>query len=413
MRQSAIFFGASMALNVAGFVFHAIASRKLGVDEYGTLYALISALAIVGLPSGVLAPVIMRFAAEFRALHDDAHVRRLSADIARWFSLLGVLYVAVGVAAAGPIAAFLHVPRWTIWMMAAIAGIIVVSNSLRAVAQGVQDFAGCGWSMVAEGATKVLAVLAFLLAGLGVAGGIGAFLAGSALGLLAIAVRLWQSYGGAVRIGVRYDWRRIAISGAGAATATIASTLMSSGDTVLVKHFFTAADAGIYGAAALGGKILLYFVSFVPVVLLPQATDRHVRGERTRGVIAATLLAVLALSAVVLAGMKVDGLLVLHVLVGHQYDAAAGLLVWYSAAMAFYATTLLLTSYGIATHRLWFCVPVLAGAIATLGGIVADHATLLTVVEVLLLGNALTALATGGTLALQAVLGERRAGAPS
>lgn len=411
VRQSATVFGASMVLNVAGFVFHAIASRKLGVDEYGTLYALISALAIVGLPSGLLAPVIMRFAAEFRALHDDGHVRRLTSDIAWAFTWLGLIYVIVGIVAGGPIAAFLHVPRWTIVLMALIAGVIVIANSLRAIAQGIQDFSGFGWSLVVEGAMRVLAVIVLLLAGLGVGGGIGAFLAGSIVGFVAIGMRLRRSLRDAPAIRVRYDWRRIAVAGAGAAAATIASTLMNAGDTVLVKHFFTAGDAGIYGACALGGKILLYFVSFIPAVLLPQATDRHVRGQRTRGVIAATLAVVAVLSVGVLVAMKLDGTLLLHVLVGRQYDAASGLLVWYAAAMAFYAMTTLLTSYGIATHRLWFALPILAGTIATLGGIVAYHPSLDAVVRVMLVGNALTAVAVGATLGAQALLGRRKVAA--
>jgi O-antigen/teichoic acid export membrane protein len=405
VRQGMVVFAATMLVNVAGFVFHAIASRRLGVDAYGMLYALISASSsIATLPAALLAPVIMRFAAEFRALHDDAHVRRLCWDVGRGFTALGLLYMVVGVVAARPIAGFFHVPVWTIPLAAAIAAAILVSNTLRAAAQGTQDFNGYAFSVCSEGVLKIvgLALLVSILSTMGgLLAGLLGFLSGLVAGLAVIVWRLVHRYAGARSLTVHYDWRRIALSGAGAAAATIGMTVMMSGDVVLVKHYFSQSEAGIYGAAALGGKMLLYFVSFAPTVLLPQATDRHVRGQRTRGVMFGTLGLIAVLGACALAIMKIYGLVVLHVLVGHAYDAAAPLLVWYATAMAFFAATSLLTSYGIATHRLTFAVPLLLCAFATMGGIVAFHSSLEAVMRAFVAGNALTAVVVGIAIAVQ------------
>jgi len=404
VRQSLIVFAATMVLNVAGFVFHAIASRKLGVDAYGMLYALISATAIATLPSGLLAPVIMRFAAEFRALHDDAHVRRLCLDVGRGFAVLGLFYVAVGLVAGRPIAAYLHVPAWTIPLMALVCATILVTNTLRCAAQGIQDYAGFAFSVMAEGAMKVVALVVLVGTGAaigGLLGGLLGFLIGLLFGLVAIVWRLVARYSSTPAQTVRYDWRRIALAGAGAAASTIATTIMSSGDVVLVKHFFTAPQAGIYGAAALGGKMLLYFVAFGPSVLLPQATDRHVRGQRTRWVMLGLLALLIVLGLAAFVVMQIYGLAVLHLLVGHAFDAAAGLLGWYAAAMAFFAATSLLAAYGIATHRLAFAIPMLVCTLATMGAIMAHHPTLLAVVQVFVAGNAATALACGVAVAVQ------------
>ena len=73
----------------------------------------------------------------------------------------------------------------------------------------------------------------------------------------------------------------------------------------------------------------------------------------------------------------------LHALVGHAFDAAAPLLVTYGLAMVLLALTNALTSYGIATHRLAFTVPLLICTLGTLAAIVAIHPTLATVVEIL------------------------------
>ena len=83
VKQSLLVFTTGMVLNVCGFVAHAVASRQLGVAAYGGLYALINAALIAALPVAFVAPVVAQLAAEFRALHDDGHLRGLTDSIAR------------------------------------------------------------------------------------------------------------------------------------------------------------------------------------------------------------------------------------------------------------------------------------------------------------------------------------------
>jgi O-antigen/teichoic acid export membrane protein len=207
---------------------------------------------------------------------------------------------------------------------------------------------------------------------------------------------------------VRYDWRRILNAGAGAAAATIAIALMGSADVVLVKHYFAPHQAGLYAAASLGGKMLLYLVGFVPTVLLPQAADRHARGARTHDVLVGSLamLAVVAFGGIL--GFYFFGTEVLHALVGRAFDAAAPLLVRYGAAMVLLALTNALTFYGIATHRLAFTIPLFLCTLGTLVAIVAFHGTLAAVVDVMVLGNFAAALAVTVSLVFQRHANVRR-----
>jgi hypothetical protein len=143
-------------------------------------------------------------------------------------------------------------------------------------------------------------------------------------------------------------------------------------------------------------------------VLLPQAAERHVRGERTRYALAMCVGILLVIGVVGLIAVRCFGLLLLHALVGHAFDAAAPLLLPYSAAMTLLSLSVMLGSYGIATHRVAFAAPLVAGVSATLLAIVAFHASLQQVVLVLAAGNGITALAVAATLALQAIAGKRR-----
>lgn len=408
LKQSLLVFSASMVLNLCGFIAHAVASRELGVTVYGGLYALINAALIAALPAAFIAPVVAQLAAEFRALHDDGHLRGLNDGVANGFAKLGAVYVVVAICGAVPFAHFLHVPVWSIPFVGLLAGIALFVSALRAVAQGTQDFVGYSLSNAIEGAAKVLGIVILVAIGLRLGGGIVGFVLGPLGALIYLGLRLKHRYANSQAHGVRYDWRRIMNAGAGAAAATISLTLMGSADVVLVKHFFDAHAAGLYAAASLGGKMLLYLVGFVPTVLLPQAADRHARGAGTREVLAASLL---MFSVVALCGLFVFryfGIGVLHALVGHAFDAASPLLVTYGLAMVLLALTNSLTYYGIATHRLAFTAPLLVCTLGTLAAIFAIHPTLSTVVEILVVGNAVAAVAVIVSLLAQRHTAGRR-----
>jgi O-antigen/teichoic acid export membrane protein len=408
LKQSLLVFAASMVLNVCNFAAHAIASRELGVTVYGGLYALINAALIAALPAAFVAPVVAQLAAEFRALHDDGHLRGLTESVADGFARLGLVYMVVAAFAAIPFGWFLHVPIWSAQFVGLIAGAAVYLSALRAVAQGTQDFIGYAFSNSIEGVSKVFGIVVLIAAGLKLGGGIIGFFIGPLCALIYLSLRLKRRYGTAEAHTVRYDWRRILNAGAGAAAATISLALIGSADVVLVKHFFSPQAAGLYAAAALGGKILLYLVGFIPTVLLPQAADRHARGAQTREVLTGSLTMFAAVALCGLFVFRYFGLQVLHALVGHAFDAAAPLLVTYGLAMVLLALTNALTSYGIATHRLAFTVPLLMSTVGTLAVITVFHPTLHTVVEILVIGNAIGVLAVALSLTLQRNTSGRR-----
>ncbi|MBV8489571.1 MAG: oligosaccharide flippase family protein [Candidatus Eremiobacteraeota bacterium] len=408
LRQAALVFSASLFLNVGGFIFHAMASRYLGVDRYGQLYALISACTDAALPVMLLSPVIARFAAEFAALHDESHMRAMAADVARLFGIIGAIGFALSILFAVPAGAFLHVPAWSVPMVGLTAATLLMSMSLRAIAQGTQAFGAYAGSLVAEGTFKVVVLGAFIALGFGLAGSMLGFFGGVFAGFLLIGFLCVRRYANVPARAIRYDWKRIALSGAGAAALTVAMTLVGTADVLVVKHFFDAQQAGLYSAASLGGKIMMYFVGFIPLVLLPQATDRHVRGERTRYTLFAALGLFSVVAVFVIIKVKFYGIVLLHALVGRAFDAANGLLVSYTLAMLFLALMNLLASYGIATHRLAFAVPLLVGTAATLLSMLFFHASLAQVVAVLTIGMAATVSAVAIAVIWQGFRSTRR-----
>jgi O-antigen/teichoic acid export membrane protein len=401
VNAGALVFAASMVLNVCGFAFHAIASRKLGVDAYGAFYALVSLYSVVGLPVSVFAPVVAKYSAEFSALHDDGHVRGLIGWIVRTFVVMGAAYVVAGMLFAAPLSTFLHVATWEIPIVGLMSAVGILAATMRSICQGLHAYGEYAWSLASEGATKVLALLGAAAVGLTIFGATGAFLCGMAAGALAIAAPLIRRYLRIAPLPITLDWRRIFVTTSGGVVLTVTSMAMGFADVLLVKHFFPAEQAGLYSAASLCGKILLYFVGFIPTILIPQATHRHARGEQTRKILWATVIFILVVAVLGVSAYRIGGLLLLHVLTGHAFDAALPLLPTYAAAMAALALTNSLAAYGISTHRLAFVGPLLLATLGTLAVIAFVHPTLAAVVSELVIGNIVMALVVAVALALQ------------
>jgi O-antigen/teichoic acid export membrane protein len=407
LRQSATVFAGTVVLGACGFLFQMIASRRLGVETYGGFYSLLSIVIIACVPGALLSPVIARYSAEFHALHDESHVHGLLSDLARWAGIAALVYVALGFALAIPLASFLGVPAWTIPVVGVIAAVASCSSVLRAVAQGTQTFGTYALSASAEGLAKVAGLVVLISIGFRLIGGLTGYGIGALVGALSVAWMLLSRYAGVQRAHVRYDWRRIALSTGGAASITIATALIGTADVIVVKHFFPAHAAGLYSAAALAGKVLMFVVGFVPIVLLPRATDHHERGEHTRHVLWAGVAVLVAVAFVGGVALQYFGAQFLHLLVGREYDGALPLLLPYALAMIALGLANLLAYYGVATHRLAFAIPLTAGVMLTLVVMAFMHPTLTAVVRILFVGNVLTCTAVAGALAIQTLRRER------
>jgi O-antigen/teichoic acid export membrane protein len=397
----ALVFSGSLTLSVAGFVFQAIATRRLGVGEYGVFYSLLSLFGLASMPVAIFAPVVTKYSAEFTALHDDAHVRGLIDLVMRGFLIIGLVFVIAGVVFAAPLGSWLHVAPWEISVVGLMVAISILSVALRAIGQGIQAFGAYAQSVVGEGITKVAVLVVCAFAGLTVIKTIGAFIIGMGVGVALIAMPLMRRYFRITPAAIVLDWKRIFATIGGAAVLTLTMTSMGFADVIIVKHFFSSQEAGLYSVASLSGRILFYFVGFVPVVLIPQATRRHALGERTRKLLwsAVGFIAIVCLLGI--GFFMVEGPLVLHLLSGRAFDAALPLLPTYAGAMAALALGNALGSYGLSTHRLGFAIPLLTAMLGTLAVIAVVHPTLQAVASELLIGNLVMLLVVAISLALQ------------
>ncbi len=198
-----------------------------------------------------------------------------------------------------PIAAYLALDRTGVVVIGvAIFAVGLLTPSLRGVLQGVHDFHSFSLSLWVEGAVKTLFGVGLVYLGFRAEGALaGILLAGICAALFA----LWRIRRdvGTTAAALHLDVRRLATTMIGVTLATAALTTLTYMDVILVKHYFSPETAGIYSAVALVGKTILFFVGFLPVVVLPHVTARAASGQPTRTVLVqagGVLLAILLVS---------------------------------------------------------------------------------------------------------------------
>jgi O-antigen/teichoic acid export membrane protein len=123
--------------------------------------------------------------------------------------------------------------------------------------------------------------------------------------------------------------------------------LMINVDVLLVKHFFSSYDAGLYAALSTIGKIVLFLSSSIATVFLPVATNKKESGKSAHKEFMAAMIIVLVLSLSVLLVYKFIPQLVISLLYGSEYQSIEGYLWMIGTYFLFYNISFLFINYFI------------------------------------------------------------------
>jgi len=388
-------FASMMIVNVLGYLFHSLNSRRLGVDAYGVLSALNAAYMISLVAPSILSTVVVKYASEFRALDDVERLNALGRAVARYVGIGALVAIVLGSALAIPAGRYLHIgDLWSIELMVLVMSLTMLLGVLRGVLQGVENFGGFAASTMLESLLKTGLGVWLVYAGFGVTGALAGWLCGT---VIALAFTLWTvlwPHRHRPEVRLMLDLRRLVLTSTNVALAILLITSLGYADVLLVKHYADARTAGLYGALSLSGKMLFFLVAFVPTVVLPKASLRAAGGASP-----VSLLLLAVGSVVVLAG---SGLavyfafpnFVITTLAGKAFASAAPLVFPYGLATVFLAVLNAIVFYKMAVHRFDFLVPLALVAVAEVVGIALRHDTLAHVIEVLIAANGIALVAS-------------------
>ena len=345
LRAGAIVFIAVGISNLCAYGFHLVSARSLGPTSYGDVAALAALVGIVALPLGGVQVFVARHvatsAAQRRPLDDRAYVSNFTGAMAMIGAAVGLLLVALSPL----IKAGLGIASLSAVMLAAAATApAVVAPALVGAAQGVQRFVLLGCALAAPAALRMVLAALALSAGFGVAGTMAGSLAASlfavALPMFALRhslapVRSWRPHLS------RNDRRALVPVVAG----MLAITCLTTDDLVAAKVAFTPHQAGLYGAASLIGRVILYLPLAIVTVLLPRVASRVSAGRDAGKLLTTSLLSTGVFCLLFTAVYATLPHLIVRVAFGSKYEGSSSLLWMFGISMTLYSLLNVLLIY--------------------------------------------------------------------
>lgn len=374
--------------NFGQFVYHFLAGRFLGKVFYGDLAAIISILGLVAIIQNAIGLTIVKFVA---AEKSGKAVSNLTKWVFWWALWAGLAAAAFTLALSPFLIKFLNIQQpVAIYLLGPTLLFFVLANTGRSVLQGILAFGRYVISLLSEISLKLILTVVFVLflfTGYAVFGAMVALF----LGILAsslITVFFLKDF----ILGPKGDKPDIVplikyslpvfIQG-------VALTSMYTADLLLVKHFFSPEQAGIYASLAVLGRVVFFGASPITHVMFPLVARRHSHGERYHNILYLSVFLILSISAFVVLFYYLFPELAIGILYGAEFLAGAPLLWWFGVFMGLVAFAMLLIQFYLSvgkTRIVWLFV---LGAILQIVLIWFIHPDLLTVIKLSILSAAL------------------------
>lgn len=375
----------SNSVNALNYLYHLIIGRLLGPASYGELAALISVVGLLGMIPGSINLVIIKYISAAKT--EDKLV-----NLINWLKrrvLKGALLSALVILIISPlISSFLHIDNLIYLVLIAVFfpfSILALLN--RAVLQGLLRFKEMILSLLIESGIKL--VLSIVLVYLG-------YMVGGAMLALAIAgisgwfiTRLYLNYPNKKETDILPEIKSMIAYSFPVLVYTIAATSLYSSDLILVKHFFTSHDAGLYASLSTLGKIIFFGTGPIGSVMFPIISQRYARGIGYEKVFIYSFLATLTISLAILSVYLLVPELAISMLYGSAFRESADLLAWFGLFITLFTLSSLLINFNLSLGRTKVVVLPFFAAIAQITIIWFNHQNLLEVISISILVTAL------------------------
>lgn len=376
--------------NFGQFIYHFMAGRFLGKVYYGDVAAIISILGLVTIVQVSIGLAIVKFVAAFKK-------KEQIANFAKWV-LWWALWAGVGLAVVTLIitpflASFLNISEpAALWFLGPTLLFFVLANAGRAILQGQLKFINYIASFLVEIVVKLSSTFIFLaLLGYKVIGAVSSIFIGIILGFLVVRISLSKYLSGTR--GMKPDIAPLLQYSFSVFVQGLALTSMYSTDLILVKHFFSPEQAGIYASLAVLGRIAFFGASPITHVMFPIVAKRYAHGTPYHHIFFLSVLLVGAISSFVLFLYVFIPKFFVGFLYGPEFIEGAPMLWWFGLFMSLLAMAMLFTQFYLSIGKTKIVWLFAGAALIQIFLIWFIHPALLTVIQLSILSAALLVLA--------------------
>lgn len=388
---SAIMVLGSNSVNGLNYLYHLLIGRLLGPASYGELASLLSLIGLLGIIPGAINLVIIKYISAAKTEEGLSNlVSWLRSKLFKTSLVFCILVIIVSPA----IASFLHINQISYLILIAISFLFSISSLLnRSILQGLLKFKELILSIMAENIVKLVLSVLLILLGLRVGGAMLALTVATTVGWYLTSRFLHYPTGKNLKILPEIN--SMVLYTFPVLIYTLATTSLYSSDLILVKHFFSSHDAGLYASLSTLGKIIFFGAGPIGSVMFPIVSKRHAEGLKVKKIFLYSFFTTLGISLSILTIYWFFPRFAVNLLYGSAYLESAGLLVWSGMFMSLFTLSSLLINFNLSQNRTKVVILPLLAAIAQITAIWIYHPGLFAVI---LISIVVTALLLGSLL---------------
>lgn len=391
LRHGGILAAATVLSGGCDYAFQIFMGRALGPEQYGVFGALFAVFYLVGILGSGIRLSASRFVAELveRGGRLDSFHRSLVTRSA----LFGVGVCLLLVLASPFLSEFLRLSSvWPIVAVAVTIPFVFPVDANMGSFQGVQLFGLLGGYGVVQASVKLLAGVSLVLFGYGLYGAFGALVVAGATTFVLTTIHVRRRLDAPPSVASdEFDAENVYAYVPPAVLAAFCLTVPANVDVIVVQHFFTGEQAGHYTAASVLGKALIFLPMGISGALFPKVTTDHTgRGDHAsaRGLLHRALLyTAVAAGAGALAFWFLPTL-VLDLLFGEAYVAAAPLVQWYGVAVLGFVLAVVILKFELARDRTRFVYAFTAVTGVEIALMWLFHGSMVRIIQLMLVVNA-------------------------
>jgi O-antigen/teichoic acid export membrane protein len=398
LRHNAVFFFGSVAVGALNYAYYPILGRLMSPAEFGEIQVLVSLFLQFTIFLNVLGMITINITANYDS---TAKAHRMIYELEKLAVFIAMAILVFTIIAGGFLAQALQFDSSAPFIALALALVVSIPLTFRsAYARGQKKFGVASTSQLIGAGVKILFSAALVVAGLGVTGAIfgivGAQLAAfiyaawwaTKLGLLRPKISQYGKLPVLKSILPELKYSIFVFVG------LLTITLMMSIDVILVKYYFDAETAGQYAGIATVARIIFFLAVPIAQVLMPMVKIKQSARQNGQLLAKSLVLTVLVCgSALVICLLFPE--VILRTLMGGQYGELASLLPILSLVVFIISLVNLVVMYYLALRHKMIVLVGIIGFGVVVGLVLADHATVSSIVYNILLGSILTLVAAG------------------
>jgi O-antigen/teichoic acid export membrane protein len=383
-KSSSLLIIGTILSGMMGYAYQVLLGRMLGVNDYATLSALLALYAIFSTPLATIMMIVSRKVSEYRAIANLGELFYLFKKVNFYGLIAGILFFLVFWLVSPALRAYMKLESVaTLYMLGILASLTIFPMLNNAFLQGMQKFIWFSTLGTCNVFFKIIFSYLLVILGYGIIGAIigiiFSFILITIVGYIILNISFEKTSS-----KNKSDLKGMGIQGiAPICIANLAFILMTQLDVILVNYYFPPEDAGIYAAASIMGKAVMYLPSGIALAMFPMVVESHTKNESSSYLLVQAVKLTSVLCGLGALFYFAYGEQVILLLYGERYVNAGYVLKYFGVSIFPMTLVMVAEQFLIAKGRVLFAYLFAAMAPLQLIAIYFFHQSLLTVVFIM------------------------------